>query len=918
MKENILDIVNKVKIAKMIFLKLIKSNDVGATGAHQAGFHLPKNSWRLFFDSPGIKGHNKDKYVTIRWHETFETESRAIYYGQGTRNEYRLTRFGLNFPYLKEQNIDSLLIIIRNFDNTYEGFVVDKKDIDAFLRETRLEDAEFNSLIINEEEGMQLGIFKEENNEDLQKFPEEDLFPSQIDGLYEEVKSKVFKPKAHILTLLGDELIKNPVMAIYELVKNGYDADALKVNVYFNDIEDLDTASIVIEDDGTGMTSEVIENVWLEPGSDYRKPVNPVTGIRNIVKSPLYGRVPMGEKGVGRFAVHKLGTKILLITRPLLITYNEDKTIEKKTLADYEIILYINWKDFNQTRHLSDIPITWKIRRNPSVFRFRDQSGTYIRISGLKENWTKGMARELKNHTMSMLSPKLSDNSFKINLNFNNEWLKGSSTIDDFLRESPYKISAFVDEQFNLIFEYEFSLINNPDIGKREIKNNKKYDRNIKGFLKPYLRDLYEQNGYDKIETSRLLEEFEELMLSPFGSLLFEFYSYDLDSISMRDYSSDANMTKTILKEQAGIKVFKGDLRVFDYGEKGNDWLGIDLERIQNKEWFSNNQNVGYVYLDPEQSISLVEKTNREGFVHNDSYNLFFIVLRYLLTEFKNTRLVDRKRWLNYNRKVSDVTFSARIQNFRKLIEDSDINTEDKKQKLIIEAEKLETKYDEDTKALMIPAGVGMTASVALHEIEKLVPRMEETAKHNPIDRDMVKSQVEELRLYTEGIISVLRKGGKGNVDVNDAIKRAIAGYDIKMKDRNIKIVYDLDENIGYLNVEKRFLFTIIMNLVDNSIYWLDNVNRERPSIYVKSFNSRGITTIIIADNGPGFKDEISEVVTPFFSRKNNGIGIGLYLVDTIMMKYGKFDIIELSEAIDYGVPEIYTGAIIKLSFNKI
>lgn len=250
----------------------------------------------FFFDSPGIKGHNKDKYVTIRWHETFETESRAIYYGQGTRNEYRLTRFGLNFPYLKEQNIDSLLIIIRNFDNTYEGFVVDKKDIDAFLRETRLEDAEFNSLIINEEEGMQLGIFKEENNEDLQKFPEEDLFPSQIDGLYEEVKSKVFKPKAHILTLLGDELIKNPVMAIYELVKNGYDADALKVNVYFNDIEDLNTASIVIEDDGTGMTSEVIENVWLEPGSDYRKPVNPVTGIRNIVKSPLYGRVPMGGK----------------------------------------------------------------------------------------------------------------------------------------------------------------------------------------------------------------------------------------------------------------------------------------------------------------------------------------------------------------------------------------------------------------------------------------------------------------------------------------------------------------------------------------------------------------------------------------------------------------------------------------------
>ena len=52
----------------------------------------------------------------------------------------------------------------------------------------------------------------------------------------EEIKEKHFKPKAHILTLLGEELIKNPVMAIYELVKNSYDADANEVNVYFRRI----------------------------------------------------------------------------------------------------------------------------------------------------------------------------------------------------------------------------------------------------------------------------------------------------------------------------------------------------------------------------------------------------------------------------------------------------------------------------------------------------------------------------------------------------------------------------------------------------------------------------------------------------------------------------------------------------------
>lgn len=130
----------------------------------------------------------------------------------------------------------------------------------------------------------------------------------------EELKEKHFNPKAHILTLLGEELIKSPVMAIYELVKNSYDADSKKVNVYFRDIENTEEAAIIIEDDGTGMTNEIIEDVWLEPGSDYRKPVNSETGLREFTKSPLFGRVPMGEKGVGRFAVHKLSSRILLIT----------------------------------------------------------------------------------------------------------------------------------------------------------------------------------------------------------------------------------------------------------------------------------------------------------------------------------------------------------------------------------------------------------------------------------------------------------------------------------------------------------------------------------------------------------------------------------------------------------------------------
>ncbi len=108
------------------------------------------------------------------------------------------------------------------------------------------------------------------------------------------------------------------------------------------------------------------------------------------------------------------------------------------------------------------------------------------------------------------------------------------------------------------------------------------------------------------------------------------------------------------------------------------------------------------------------------------------------------------------------------------------------------------------------------------------------------------------------------------------------------------------------------------MNIIDNSIHWLDTVNKEFKGIYLKAFKQQNEITIIIADNGQGFKDNISELIRPFFSRKSDGIGIGLYLVDTIMLKYGKFDIItDKFELESFQIPKEYDGAIVKFIFNK-
>lgn len=130
------------------FSKFITANDTGLTGGHQAGFHIHKNSWPLFFDRPGEKGGNKDVFVTIEWQNAFKTESRFIYYGVGTRNEYRLTRFGKGFPFLQEENTGDLLIISKIEDRCYKAFVLSNdEDIEEFFNAFGISSTETNGIL---------------------------------------------------------------------------------------------------------------------------------------------------------------------------------------------------------------------------------------------------------------------------------------------------------------------------------------------------------------------------------------------------------------------------------------------------------------------------------------------------------------------------------------------------------------------------------------------------------------------------------------------------------------------------------------------------------------------------------------------------------------------------------------------------
>jgi hypothetical protein len=140
--------INSAQQSEIAFSKYITANDTGSTGGHQAGFHIHKNSWQLFFDKPGEKGENRDKFITVKWQDDFETSSRFIYYGVGTRNEYRLTRFGRGFPFLEDENIGDLLVICKKSVNFYEAFVLQSdEEIDEFFAALNISSNDTNGII---------------------------------------------------------------------------------------------------------------------------------------------------------------------------------------------------------------------------------------------------------------------------------------------------------------------------------------------------------------------------------------------------------------------------------------------------------------------------------------------------------------------------------------------------------------------------------------------------------------------------------------------------------------------------------------------------------------------------------------------------------------------------------------------------
>lgn len=251
-----------------------------------------------------------------------------------------------------------------------------------------------------------------------------------------------FRVSSRMPLLLGDELIPSPGYAIFELVKNAHDAGACRVQIHLQDVSNKEYGTITVTDDGTGMTLDTIRNEWLVLGSDGKR------RKRRLGERTARGnRVFLGEKGIGRFAVHKLGEVIEVVTRA------SDPS---------ELVISVNWKDFDPKdapEFLENIPVTIRSRR-PAFFTGRNGqpvTGTKITISCLREPLTRGIVRNLHRDVVSISSPFKTQSDFRAELTINPEedWLSNLIKAEDVYDQAPFMATCQINENA-ITVKYEF------------------------------------------------------------------------------------------------------------------------------------------------------------------------------------------------------------------------------------------------------------------------------------------------------------------------------------------------------------------------------------------------------------------------------------------------------------------------------
>ncbi|MDP8268999.1 MAG: sensor histidine kinase [Candidatus Tenebribacter davisii] len=733
----------------------------------------------------------------------------------------------------------------------------------------------------------------ESKNVDFQRF-----FELSHDFIEYDESNLRFRTDSGTISHLGKDSIKDHTTAIIELVKNGYDADATKVEIEI--ITKQNNPYIRVADNGTGMSNDDIINKWLRIGySDKR-----------INKKTTTNRRKTGEKGIGRLSADRLGSEILLKT----------KQINSKIIG-----IIIDWDDFTKQRtDLSLIPLK---KVESSTIRLpkdnlKNNHGTEIVITNLRNQWRDSDAKKLFEELSLLVSPFRTKSDFNINLitDIETEY-KGEIKVKEHLEPevSIQVIYEGVDDEitYTLKDKYKFSQEEENRISWTQLTQK----NNIDG--KKYLKDI--KNISVSKESPSCGPVMIDLMFYPIEGAFVEGTEFTLKKL--REY----------LSYNGGIKIYRDDISLKPYGFtgcEGEDWLdlgerqGRDPAGIGREGWkVKNNQMMGAVYIQRDDNPNLDDSAAREGLVHNEAYHdlraLTLCCIRLLeLHRFNIKKKLHKKdeKKRKSNRALLE-EYKKELDNLKsELKELKAIAIQNKHDYVLSASEQVQivvdkTKETEEAiedilnknRTLSGLATLGISSAVFGHETRISVDKLNIVIgnillliQSKQFDLKRTITRIEEAQKYANqvhewGSFALSRikrdKRRKHKINIEKIIDNIIKDIKPIFEAREIKIEPIMTEVIAKtfpMDIE-----TIVLNLMTNSYSaCLANPTGRIVQVELKETQRDGHNgfSICVADSGHGVDEKLREIIwEALFTTKTGeqgketGTGLGLTIVKSLV-----------------------------------
>jgi len=529
----------------------------------------------------------------------------------------------------------------------------------------------------------------------------------------DEIIEIPFQVSARTARLIGRENIASSKGAIIELVKNGYDADSPISIVYFDtrysqlkeeiseeyldllikkgisktsleaiynktddgfvlntnendnfqDIKKEFTSlnSLYIIDSGEGMTQQIIREHWMTIGTDNK--------ANNVFTKT--GRVKAGAKGIGRFALDKLGTKCEMVT--IFNPESNEPDIDSDGVPT-EFIGYkwvVNWNDFEgdfktvdkvnaklvglrETNFRDEIKINVEgldlsqVNNSDSLFHY----GTILKITNLRDNWEDYFVQQVYSDLEVLVPPK-ETGGFEIYL-FSSEFPdKYGEVFGSICDDYDYKVTATADENQNVKItisrlEYDYELIP-PDFFNRPAMAVAPYTKEffIKGFWETEKTFSQLLPGFTQIDQSNIFNDIGVFTFS-FYFLKRTYNTPDANRFFYRKFQS--NNRRDWLDKFGGIKLFRDNFRVRPYGESNDvafDWLKLGARKTQSPAGVGKKEGgyrvepenvAGAIKISRLTNVNFEDKSSREGLQENATFQIFKTLIAAIISLFENDR----------------------------------------------------------------------------------------------------------------------------------------------------------------------------------------------------------------------------------------------------------------------------------------